>query len=352
MFSVPKLNEARGNTGAASVAALCALSMCAGGAYAVTAARHARSGARHAVPVPRIGDRPNARTDLRWALFTFTDKERRVGFQCSLDGSKYRSCSARTVYGLIEATVGSGSRCHKNCNHAAKRSGRANGHNRHSRSRSVLRGVGKLLSLGRHTFRVKARRKTGRESRPATFTWMIMTKAQLEALERAQAGGGSGEQGGGASSAGGSGSGIGGSGASGGSGGGSGGSGGGGGSGPTARTRSFVISGQPEGSLYPGGPLSQIPLAVFNPNPIPIYVTSLAVAVASSPAGCPAAENLHISQSDASPEKPLAVPPDAAVTLPAQGVSAPAIQLLNLPVNQNACQNVTFPLTYTGSAHS
>jgi hypothetical protein len=199
---------------------------------------------------------------------------------------------------------------------------------------------------------VKARGRSGRESSPSTFSWTVLTKAQLEAVERSHPAGGSS---GSASSTGtgGTGTGITGSGGSGGSGGGgSGGSGGGGGSSPIARTKTFVISGQPEGTLYPGGPALAIPLALFNPNPIAIHVTSLTVTVASSPEGCSAEENIHITQSDVSSEKAITVPPDAAVTLPAQGVEAPTIQLLNLPVNQDACQNATFPLKYTGSASS
>jgi hypothetical protein len=342
MISVPKLSEARGNAGAASVAALCALSMCAGGAYAVSAARHKPTNGHHVVPVPRILEKPNRRTDLRWALFTVSDKERGVRFKCSLDGSRFTACSSRMLYGLVEAKVKSGSRCRSHCGKRSRRSS--------TRTRSVLRGVGKLLALGRHTFRVRAHSKTGRESTPAIFTWTVMTKAQLEAAERAQGAGGSGEGGAGGSGIGGSGGS--GSGGTGGGGEGGSGSGGGGGSSPIARTRSFVISGQPEGTLYPGGPALTIPLALFNPNPIPIHVTSIAVAVASSPEGCSAAENLHITQSNASSLQPITVPPDAAVTLPTQGVTAPTIQLLNLPVNQDACQNATFPLAYTGSAHS
>jgi uncharacterized membrane protein YgcG len=337
MFSVPKLSEARGNAGAASVAALCVLSMCAGGAYAVDAARHPRGGV-HVVPIPRLSQKPNKRTDLRWALFTYSDKEPHVSFRCSIDGAKYRPCSTRALYGLIETRVRTRSSCVRRCGKGSRHS------NSRTQFHTVLRGAGHLLALGNHTFRVKAHSKTGRESRPMTFNWAVLTKAQLEAAARAQNAGGSA-----GASSGGSGS-VGGSGGSGGGGGGSGG--GGGGSSPIARTKSFVISGQPEGTLFPGGPALTIPLAIFNPNPVPIRVTSLAVAVASSPAGCSAEENLDIVQSDVSAEKAISVPPDAAVTLPAQAVSAPTIQLVNLPVNQNACQNATFPLRYTGSASS
>ncbi len=129
-------------------------------------------------------------------------------------------------------------------------------------------------------------------------------------------------------------------------------SGSGGGSTPIDRPKGFIISGAPEGALYPGGPALTIPLTLFNPNPVPIFVTSLTVTVASSPEGCPAEENIRVTQADATAEKPVTVPANTAVKLPAQGVAAPTIELLNLPVNQNACQNASFPLTYSGSAHS
>jgi len=341
MFLVPKASEARGTTGAASVAALCALSMCAGGAYAVDAAHHAARGGHHVVPIPRIWEKPNARTDLRWALFIYTDREPGVTFRCSLDGAKYTPCSSRALYGLVQAKV--------KPKRAARRSKRTNPR---SPSKTVLKGAGRLLALGRHTFRVKARSKTGRESREGSYTWTVMTRAQLEAAERAQSAGGGAVSGQGTSAGqtGGSGTGTGGSGGSGSGGGGT--SGGGGGAPPVARTKSFIISGEPEGSLAPGAGSLPIPLTIFNPNPIGILVTSLTVAVASSPEGCPAEENLRLTQSDVSSEKPLAVPADTAVTLPVQGVSAPTIEMLNLPVNQNACKSATFRLAYTGSAHS
>jgi hypothetical protein len=38
------------------------------------------------------------------------------------------------------------------------------------------------------------------------------------------------------------------------------------------------------------------------------------------------------------------------VTLPAPGVSPPAIQLRDLPFNQDACQGARFPLAFSGEA--
>ena len=54
---------------------------------------------------------------------------------------------------------------------------------------------------------------------------------------------------------------------------------------------------------------------------------------------------------DASAAKPLVVPAGGVVTVPSQGVLPPTIALRDLPVNQDACQNARFPLSFSGSAH-
>jgi hypothetical protein len=115
--------------------------------------------------------------------------------------------------------------------------------------------------------------------------------------------------------------------------------------------KSFSITGSPSGSLYPGVTRS-IPLVLSNPNNATIYVTALAVSVASSPTGCDSSTNLSLTQSNASSTNPIQIPPNGSVTLSTPGVE-PTIQLLNLPaVNQDACKNASFGLSYSGSAHS
>jgi hypothetical protein len=115
----------------------------------------------------------------------------------------------------------------------------------------------------------------------------------------------------------------------------------------------FEISQRPSGlaDLYPGAPAQSLSIAVHNPNPVPILVTSLQVSVSADPAGCASAENLALGQSNASTSTPLTVPGGGSVALPAQGISAPTIALRDLPVNQDACQGARFPLRFTGSAH-
>lgn len=104
------------------------------------------------------------------------------------------------------------------------------------------------------------------------------------------------------------------------------------------------------GALYPGAPPQALPLTIMNPNPVPIFVTSLQVRATADPAGCASAENLILAGSSASSAAPVKVPASGSVSLPAPGVSAPTIQLRDLPVSQDACQRSQFPLSFSGTA--
>jgi hypothetical protein len=104
------------------------------------------------------------------------------------------------------------------------------------------------------------------------------------------------------------------------------------------------------GALYPGAPATPLPLRIENPNPAPIFVTSLRVATVADPPGCAAATNLLLSAAGLSKARPLRVPAAGSANLPAAGISAPAIQLRDLPVNQDACQRAQFPLSFSGEA--
>lgn len=104
------------------------------------------------------------------------------------------------------------------------------------------------------------------------------------------------------------------------------------------------------GDLYPGAPALTLPLTISNPNSVPIFVTNLSVATTASAPGCAGADNLLLSAAGISSATPLEVPAHGSIGLPATGVSAPTIQMRDLPVNQDACQGATFPLSFTGSA--
>jgi|SRR6478609_6051401 len=104
------------------------------------------------------------------------------------------------------------------------------------------------------------------------------------------------------------------------------------------------------GALYPGAPAQALPLAITNPNPVPIFVTSLQVRATADPPGCGSAENLVLSGSSVSSAAPIKVPANGSVSVPTPGASAPSIQLRDLPVNQDACQRTQFPLAFSGTA--
>lgn len=104
------------------------------------------------------------------------------------------------------------------------------------------------------------------------------------------------------------------------------------------------------GPLYPGAPPVPLPLTISNPNPVPIHVTSLKVAATADAPECTSAENLELTHSSVSSATPLRVPAGGSVGVPVEGVSAPAIQLRDLPVNQDACQGAQFPLAFSGEA--
>lgn len=104
------------------------------------------------------------------------------------------------------------------------------------------------------------------------------------------------------------------------------------------------------GALYPGAPATPLAVTIENPNPVPIFVTELRVSATDDPPGCASAENLSLLPAGLSKAAPLRVPAGGSASLPAPGASAPSIQLRNLPVNQDACQNARFPLAFSGKA--
>lgn len=100
--------------------------------------------------------------------------------------------------------------------------------------------------------------------------------------------------------------------------------------------------------LMPGAPAQPLPVRIGNPNPEPIEVTSLTVAVTSDAAGCPADPNFAVTPAGLSPSAPLLVPAGGSVSLPT--ASAPTLALRELPNDQNACQGVSVQLVFSGEA--
>jgi hypothetical protein len=122
----------------------------------------------------------------------------------------------------------------------------------------------------------------------------------------------------------------------------------------------FTIDGNLTGLLYPGGDARAIAVTLHNPNDIPIFVTAVGVAIHGTdlPIGCTTAD-FQLVQAGI-PAAGVQVPANGSVTLPAQGATAPTVQMVNRQDatpgdgtgNQDACRNATFQLDYSGSAHS
>jgi hypothetical protein len=103
--------------------------------------------------------------------------------------------------------------------------------------------------------------------------------------------------------------------------------------------------------LFPGAGSVQLPVTLTNPNPVPILVTAIRVAVSADPPGCESTSNFELLPSSASAASPVLVPAGGVVDLPSATATAPAIGLRDLPLNQDACQGAEVPLLFTGEAH-
>jgi hypothetical protein len=111
-----------------------------------------------------------------------------------------------------------------------------------------------------------------------------------------------------------------------------------------------VVALQNPENLYPGLAPTPIPVRVANPNDVAIEVTEIAAAIVEPPADC-GAENFELTPAGVSPEDPVLVPANGSVELPAAGLAAPTIKMLDLPVEQDACRGAEIPLVFSGEAH-
>ncbi|HEX7278354.1 MAG TPA: hypothetical protein VF255_01915 [Solirubrobacterales bacterium] len=102
--------------------------------------------------------------------------------------------------------------------------------------------------------------------------------------------------------------------------------------------------------LHPGFPAQSLPVRISNPNDVPVQVTKLMVELGAAPANC-SSENFELTPAGISPDSPLAIPAGGSADLPSGDVSAPAISMLNLPVDQDPCQGTRLQLVFHGEAH-
>jgi len=113
----------------------------------------------------------------------------------------------------------------------------------------------------------------------------------------------------------------------------------------------FVISGDLAGKLAPGSPSLPLNLTLRNTNNQAIAISALTVAVTGSSAGKPCdATNFSVTQY--SGKYPLTIGANQTASLTQLGVAAtalPRVGMIDKPVNQDACRNVTVSLAYTGT---
>ncbi len=307
-----------------------------GGAYAATERKEREPG----LPAPSIMAKPSKHSRETWASFSFSDPVRRAAYRCSLDGSRYKACRSPKRYpgpltkGRHSFRVRVRSLTRKRAldspasytwlvqrllptpyvtKHLADPAGSTSAtfafsdRLSHASFRCKLDGrpwrrcaspihYSRLRPIEHHFYvYVHANTPSDIRSRVVRFNWNAITQVSSE---------------------------------------------------------NFSISVGVIGSLYPGAVPVPIPLTLSNPNGVPIVVTRLTVVVTSSPAGCSSSTNVRLTQSSLSSMNPVLIEANSSLRLPAKGVAAPMIQLLDLPVNQDACKNAAFPLTVTGSAHS
>lgn len=111
----------------------------------------------------------------------------------------------------------------------------------------------------------------------------------------------------------------------------------------------FPITGTPNRSLAPGAPAGAINLSLKNPFNAAMTVTNLGVTVTGTDKpGCGAENYAVIAYGGPSS---LTVPANSTKTLQDLGVAEaqwPKVQMVNLPVNQDACKGASVSLQYSG----
>lgn len=120
---------------------------------------------------------------------------------------------------------------------------------------------------------------------------------------------------------------------------------------PSAAAGAVTVSGDLPSLLSPGTNLP-LTLTVSNSFDFDLSVTALTVMVApgSSQPGCDGPANLQVTQSNSvGGSLSIVVPAHGSVTLPAQGVTAPQVRMLDLATNQNSCKNAVFRFSFSGS---
>lgn len=108
---------------------------------------------------------------------------------------------------------------------------------------------------------------------------------------------------------------------------------------------SIAVSGSEHGGLAPGA-TRPVTVSIVNTGRKSAHITSAGVSVSDPSKACSASSSIRVTRYDAA--SPGAVSYDLA---PGAAVKIPlTITMLDLPSNQNACKNASFPLTFHATA--
>lgn len=119
----------------------------------------------------------------------------------------------------------------------------------------------------------------------------------------------------------------------------------------SAAQSEMSLTGNVPGLLYPGAKAEPVSVTLENPSGATLYFTRVAVTVQSTDAsGC--RPDWFRTSAAGIPAEGIAVPARSSITLPARGVRAPTIRMLDSGSDQDACQDARVALTYSARAQA
>ncbi|HEU5001278.1 MAG TPA: hypothetical protein VFW71_00675 [Actinomycetota bacterium] len=249
-------------------------------------------------PKPVITERADSTTRDTNPEFGYYDLQGNVHFLCSLDGGPQVHCTGDTDHDGDNF-----SNKHCNSDNDNENGDDRDGDDDGQGGRNGC-SFGEIeyhhLSPGEHCFSVVAVDRAGTQSTPAEFCWTIKGKNN---------------------------------------------------------NQPFSISGNASSPFFPGAPAQPLDLVLTNPNNYDLRVTSITVGVqagTTSPGGgpvpaCNGTTNITVTRQFSGT---VIVPANSTKSLTDLGAAAsqfPLLQMPDLPVSQDACQGVTFHMSYAGT---
>jgi hypothetical protein len=120
---------------------------------------------------------------------------------------------------------------------------------------------------------------------------------------------------------------------------------------------SFGISGNASAAFYPGAPPQRLNLVLTNPFNFDIKVTGITVAIQAATTkngnpnpGCDGVQNLKVTRQFNGTVTLAKKTTSSLSQLGTPSSQYPLLQMPDLSVNQDACQNSTFRMSYSGTA--